>query len=336
MRNSRIEQIILGLCVLAVGFLGCAKKSTEPVESIPPATISNLKTIDPTYNSITLTWTTPVGDSVSSAPTQYDIRYAEFAITDSTWDSATAIADSVIMGAPSEADTFAVSGLDSAITYYFAAKTGDTEGNWSAVSNAAVDSTIYEIRLSHFPMTVGSWWKYVKWAPSWCWTSMRFDTMLVNIVAVNKGDNGSRAITFALASYSRSATNCYDKDTITTIIANDTLYNLHLAPTGCNENVAFPLAIGRDWWAVSGCYDFPDVYYLVYGLKSFRWPDRTISQALEFKTLRADNLDSSIWITYWIHRNIGIVYYHHQYVWGAPTGEIECRLLDYYIAPPPQ
>jgi chitodextrinase len=95
-----------------------------------------------TYNSVTLTWTAPGDDSLIGTATRYDIRYSTSQITSANFGSATAVATPPTPAGPGTSQTFNVSGLQAATTYWFAIKTQDDAGNWSNVSNIVSKTTL--------------------------------------------------------------------------------------------------------------------------------------------------------------------------------------------------
>jgi hypothetical protein len=92
-------------------------------------------------NSITLSWTAPGDDSASGTASQYDIRYSTSPITEANWNSATQISGEPTPLPAGQQQTFAVTGLQSNVTYYFAMKTADEVPNWSGLSNVATGTT---------------------------------------------------------------------------------------------------------------------------------------------------------------------------------------------------
>lgn len=86
-------------------------------------------------DSVTLAWTAPGDDNAIGRATTYDVRMSTSQITSANFASATAVA-----GAPAPANagtrqTMTVRGLTRGTTYWFAIKTVDDAGNWSAISN---------------------------------------------------------------------------------------------------------------------------------------------------------------------------------------------------------
>ena len=92
-------------------------------------------------NSVILTWTAPGDDDFSGTASEYDIRYSTQVIDDSGWTTASQIADPPAPSLAGTEETFVVMGLAPNTTYYFAIKTVDNEGQWSALSNIASHTT---------------------------------------------------------------------------------------------------------------------------------------------------------------------------------------------------
>ncbi|MDD5688243.1 MAG: carbohydrate-binding protein [Elusimicrobia bacterium] len=127
---------------------------------IPPVKITNLATSNPAPESITLTWTAPGDNGVTSKTKMweqykvrysttglvakyipYDIRYSLSPITDANWDSATKIQDTPAAQEVANEERFTVVGLSPSTKYYFAIKTADEVPNWSVVSNSPNGTT---------------------------------------------------------------------------------------------------------------------------------------------------------------------------------------------------
>lgn len=95
-----------------------------------------------TWNSVTLTWTTPGDDSLSGTASQFDIRYSTSPITIANFTSATRWTSGVPAPAASGSrQSVVVSGLQPTTTYYFAMKSGDEVPNWANVSNIVSKTT---------------------------------------------------------------------------------------------------------------------------------------------------------------------------------------------------
>jgi len=94
---------------------------------------SNATTVD-----LTLTWTAPGDDSLTGTANRYDMRYSTVPITAENFDAATVAGNMPAPAAPGTTQSVVVPGLATGSTYFFAVKTMDASGNWSAISNIAV------------------------------------------------------------------------------------------------------------------------------------------------------------------------------------------------------
>jgi FlgD Ig-like domain len=103
-------------------------------------------TAGPAHADLTTTvlrWTAPGDDGMVGRATQYDLRYSDRPITAATFSACAHIPVFVQPSAPGQTDSMVVSGLNPALTYYFAIKTCDEVGNWSALSNVLVKPSFY-------------------------------------------------------------------------------------------------------------------------------------------------------------------------------------------------
>jgi len=85
--------------------------------------------------TVTLSWTAPGEDSLCGRAYRYDLRFSEQPITPQTFQQATPALGLPAPAAPGTIQSYALEGLKSGVTYYFAIKTVDAAGNWSAISN---------------------------------------------------------------------------------------------------------------------------------------------------------------------------------------------------------
>ena len=122
--------------------LVAAMQSLGTPDTVPPTRITNLQVVDPTSNSLRLTWTAPFDTSMGGV-IQYDIRWSLNPITDTTtFYNATPL---TYPGAPGPGGTpqqLTVTGLNFSTTYHFAIRSRDAWGNWSLVSNSANGTTL--------------------------------------------------------------------------------------------------------------------------------------------------------------------------------------------------
>lgn len=94
------------------------------------------------WNSITLTWTTPGDDSLTSTASSFDIRYSTSPINSANFASATRWTSGVpAPTAPGSRQSVTITGLAAATTYYVAMKTADEVPNWANISNVVSRTT---------------------------------------------------------------------------------------------------------------------------------------------------------------------------------------------------
>jgi hypothetical protein len=103
----------------------------------PPGPIVDLEVVDYSETTATLTWTAPGDNDYVGTPTAYDLRWSTGPITDANWDAAVVVSGVTTPGPSGTTETWLVSGLPAAGTYYFAIKTSDEVENLSELSNVA-------------------------------------------------------------------------------------------------------------------------------------------------------------------------------------------------------
>ena len=114
------------------------------LENIAPLAATDFDAINPTSNSITLTWTASGDDNSTGTASEYDIRYSTSSITDANWSSAIQLSDEPSPQVAGSSEQLVVSGLNPSTTYYFALKIADEVPNWSGLSNIASNITSVE------------------------------------------------------------------------------------------------------------------------------------------------------------------------------------------------
>lgn len=110
--------------------------ATIILDENPPQAVLDLK-LYPTKNNgeILLTWTAP-GQSSGPAAAKYLLKESDQPITEDTWEGASDVAQNLAPQPPGQGESFVVTGLDSAKTYYFALKAQDQWGVLSPISNS--------------------------------------------------------------------------------------------------------------------------------------------------------------------------------------------------------
>jgi chitodextrinase len=106
-----------------------------------PATIEDLAIATTLPHQVTLTWTAVGDDGMTGQASAYDVRYSTDPITDATWSSAEQVVGEPTPQEAGAPETFDLTGLEPATSYYFALKVVDGDGNWSGLSNVVSGAT---------------------------------------------------------------------------------------------------------------------------------------------------------------------------------------------------
>jgi formylglycine-generating enzyme required for sulfatase activity len=137
--RKRIAAVAACLYLLACLFLvqSCSHddNATVPVDTTPPAQVTNLDHQTPGTNSVTLTWSAPGDDGTTGQASAYDLRYMSGDDSAFSWETATQVAGEPSCHAPGTAEVCTVTGLTAGETYTFGLKTADERSNWSPLSN---------------------------------------------------------------------------------------------------------------------------------------------------------------------------------------------------------
>lgn len=134
MRSVGLRVGVSILAVLLPLFGACSDDPGTPADTVAPAAVNDLIAINPSSSAMMLTWTAPGDDGRTGTAARYDIRYSLAPLTEAIWPSAEQAAGEPSPKPAGSADTFVVTGLEPATPYYFALKTADADGNWSAKS----------------------------------------------------------------------------------------------------------------------------------------------------------------------------------------------------------
>lgn len=104
-------------------------------DTTPPGAVTDLNCSDIGSDQVTLQWTAPGDDGFTGQASYYDIRYANFMITEGNFATATQTSGEPPPSMSGQIDSFTVTGLANGTLYYFALKTADEDSNWSFISN---------------------------------------------------------------------------------------------------------------------------------------------------------------------------------------------------------
>ena len=148
-------QLLLSICVfgLVTGLIvGCGDETPlEPdpiigngIDSVPPASITDLHSRSATQSTLALVWVSPGDDGDKGQAAGYDIRHSTSMITDNNWARADLVTGVPAPQPAGNIETFVIKGLASGADHYFAIKTYDEVPNESVLSNCASGLTISE------------------------------------------------------------------------------------------------------------------------------------------------------------------------------------------------
>lgn len=113
------------------------------IDTTSPATITDLTAINPTSNSISLTWTAPGDDGNTGYALGYIVKYSTSGpISSSNWETSNTYPQSWVPLEVGEIETHIISGLDQGTQYWFAVMAYDEVYNYADVSNSASGTTL--------------------------------------------------------------------------------------------------------------------------------------------------------------------------------------------------
>ncbi len=140
--SHRLAATLVSLTVVAAGLLSSCSKSPqiedEDTDSTPPTAISDLEILSSTAQTAMLQWTTPADsrdDGSGGMVDEYDLRVSFDSITTGKFASAAVINSVPGLLPAGHVQQWPVDGLTPGATHFFALKSADDHGNWSALSN---------------------------------------------------------------------------------------------------------------------------------------------------------------------------------------------------------
>ena len=110
----------------------------EVTDTTPPVAITDLMTLNVTSQSATLQWTAPADhrdDGSDGGVVAYALKMADARITEGIFAQAQAVGNVPAPLPAGQIQNMVLSGLTPGSTYYFALRSSDDRGNWSAISD---------------------------------------------------------------------------------------------------------------------------------------------------------------------------------------------------------
>jgi hypothetical protein len=118
------------------------------LDTSPPSAISNLTVSADAARSVILNWTAVGEDGMVGTAASYDVRYSTSSITSANFSAATAVGSVSAPKVSGASETLTLSGLNGGVTYYFAIRVIDKNGNISSISNIVTKKTYVTSDLS--------------------------------------------------------------------------------------------------------------------------------------------------------------------------------------------
>jgi len=120
-----------------------SRTTVAPPDTIAPGGVSDLHLVAATTASVTVGWTAPGDDDASGRATSYDLRYSTVPDTVANWweEWTDIVADPPLPSDAGTPESYALSGLKSATTYYIGLRSTDESGNSSTISNVLEAAT---------------------------------------------------------------------------------------------------------------------------------------------------------------------------------------------------
>lgn len=114
------------------GFVGAVPFGGGSGDVTPPAVVSDLRLSQPGVSSLLVEWTAPGNDGLVGTAAAYDLRYSTSPIDASNFAFATPVLPQPVPLGAGTPQSYVALNLSAGTMYYFALRTRDAAGNWSA------------------------------------------------------------------------------------------------------------------------------------------------------------------------------------------------------------
>jgi hypothetical protein len=130
------------------------RRRSAPGITVALLALATLAPIRPVHadGTVTLSWTAPGDDSLMGTATAYDLRYSTAVMTAANFALAYRVSPEPVPLASGRPQTDTVHGLVPGTYYYFAIRTVDDAGNWSALSNVVRVLAAYDLAVGDAPI----------------------------------------------------------------------------------------------------------------------------------------------------------------------------------------
>ncbi len=103
-------------------------------------------------DSVALTWTAPGDDGIVGRAASYELRVSTAVINDANWSAACVVPGVPIPGMSGFRENYLVRNLSRGVTYYFAIRSTDDQGNQSPLSNVVRWDWVYDTSAPSAPI----------------------------------------------------------------------------------------------------------------------------------------------------------------------------------------
>ena len=146
-----LRTAMFGGAVFLVAMMGCSGTGTdiendddEPEDTTPPATVTDLRVVNPTPTTLTLRWTAPGDDGNEGFAVAYDLRMSGQPILPDNFTQAATIDLEGAPLPPGTTEEVVVRNLTEGETYHFAVLARDDAGLSGGLSNCAQGACLLE------------------------------------------------------------------------------------------------------------------------------------------------------------------------------------------------
>ncbi|MEO5616942.1 MAG: S8 family serine peptidase, partial [Candidatus Eisenbacteria bacterium] len=113
-----------------------------PGDDVGPLAVTDLANDEPGTHDVMLRWPAPGDPGSRPRVDRYDVRASTAPLDASNFGAAVVVTQGLDPGDPGAAESLHVTGLPEGVRHWFALRSRDAEGNWSAVSNVVEIETV--------------------------------------------------------------------------------------------------------------------------------------------------------------------------------------------------
>jgi subtilisin family serine protease len=128
-----------------------AYRSLASLDTVPPGPIQDLVLLEPTSNTLVISWTATGDDGHTGLAAAYDVRYATEPLDESNWDVAARAPGTPEPGLPGSRETMELTGLPASTAWHVGVKAVDDAGNAGPLGSTLMGTTLGPPTMSTTP-----------------------------------------------------------------------------------------------------------------------------------------------------------------------------------------